>query len=240
MIKQEVIFNVKNLMISKTKNIFATEGIRNVFEAVFQFHSSNWDNLTKTAVFENVEGTKELRLLVDDKCDIPDSFFKTSGVCYVSVMAGDFMVTNKAAIIVVNAGYTSGDTVPDAKNYFEQLLRYFDATNTNVQEYGKLAERFAVGLAEVPESLTDNAKYYARQAERAVMGIPGQVEDAKGDIDNYVKGKEADLKGEDGNVCFVEFHIQPPCLLMRNNPEETDIEFRLNGSKLEYKWRDRG
>ena len=146
MIKQEVIFNVKNLMISKTKNIFATEGIRNVFEAVFQFHSSDWDNLTKTAVFENVEGTKELRLLVDDKCDIPDSFFKTSGVCYVSVMAGDFMVTNKAAIIVVNAGYTSGDTVPDAKNYFEQLLRYFDATNTNVQEYGKLAERFAVGL----------------------------------------------------------------------------------------------
>ena len=118
MIKQEVIFNVKNLMISKTKNIFATEGIRNVFEAVFQFHSSDWDNLTKTAVFENVEGTKELRLLVDDKCDIPDSFFKTSGVCYVSVMAGDFMVTNKAAIIVVNAGYTSGDTVPDAKELF--------------------------------------------------------------------------------------------------------------------------
>lgn len=150
------------------------------------------------------------------------------------------MVTNKVAIIVVNAGYTSGDTVAEAKNYFEQILRYFDATNRNVQKYGKLAERFAVGLAEDPESLMDNAKYYAHQAEQAVMGIPGQVEDAKNDIDAYVKEKEADLKGEDGNVCFVEFRIQPPCLLMRNNPEETDIEFRLNGSKLEYKWRDRG
>ena len=150
------------------------------------------------------------------------------------------MVTNKVAIIVVNAGYTSGDTVAEAKNYFEQILRYFDATNMNVQKYGKLAERFAVGLAEDPESLMDNAKYYAHQAEQAVMGIPGQVEDAKNDIDAYVKEKEADLKGEDGNVCFVEVRIQPPCLLMRNNPEETDIEFRLNGSKLEYKWRDRG
>ena len=150
------------------------------------------------------------------------------------------MVTNKVAIIVVNAGYTSGDTVAEAKNYFEQILRYFDATNMNVQKYGKLAERFAVGLAEDPESLMDNAKYYAHQAEQAVMGIPGQVEDAKNDIDAYVKEKEADLKGEDGNVCFVEFRIQPHCLLMRNNPEETDIEFRLNGSKLEYKWRDRG
>ena len=149
------------------------------------------------------------------------------------------MVTNKVAIIVVNAGYTSGDTVAEAKNYFEQILRYFDATNMNVQKYGKLAERFAVGLAEDPESLMDNAKYYAHQAEQAVMGIPGQVEDAKNDIDAYVKEKEADLKGEDGNVCFVEFRIQPPCLLMRNNPEETDIEFRLNGSKLEYKWRER-
>ena len=154
-------------------------------------------------------------------------------------MAGDFMVTNKVAIIVVNAGYVSGDTVAEAKNYFEQILRYFDATNTNVQEYGKLAERFAVGLAEDPESLMDNAKYYAHRAEQAVMGIPGQVEDAKNDIDAFVKEKEADLKGEDGNVCFVEFRIQPPCLLMRNNPEETDIEFRLNGSKLEYKWRER-
>ena len=89
------------------------------------------------------------------------------------------MVTNKVAIIVVNAGYTSGDTVAEAKNYFEQILRYFDATNMNVQKYGKLAERFAVGLAEDPESLMDNAKYYAHQAEQAVMGIPGQVEDAK-------------------------------------------------------------
>ena len=224
MIKQEVIFNVKNLKISKTENIFATEGIKNVFTAVFQFHSTDWDGLAKTAVFENTEGTKEPKLLEEDRCDIPDSFFKTSGVCYVSVMAGDFMVTNKVAIIVVN-------TVAEAKNYFEQILRYFDATNMNVQKYGKLAERFAVGLAEDPESLMDNAKYYAHQAEQAVMGIPGQVEDAKNDIDAYVKEKEADLKGEDGNVCFVEFRIEPPCLYMRNNPDETDIE---------YKWRERG
>lgn len=70
MIKQEVIFNVKNLMISKTKNIFATEGIRNVFTAVFQFHSSDWDNLVKTAVFENVEGTKEMKLLEEDRSEV--------------------------------------------------------------------------------------------------------------------------------------------------------------------------
>mgnify|MGYP000242133155 CR=1 FL=1 len=114
MIKQEVIFNVKNLKISKTENIFATEGIK-------KFHSTDWDGLAKTAVFENAEGTKEPKLLEEDRCDIPDSFFKTSGVCYVSVMAGDFMVTNKVAIIVVNAGYTSGDTVAEAKNYFEQI-----------------------------------------------------------------------------------------------------------------------
>ena len=135
MIKQEVIFNVKNLMISKTKNIFATEGIRNVFTAVFQFHSSDWDNLVKTAVFENVEGTKEMKLLEEDRCDIPDSFFKASGVCYVSVMAGDFMVTNKVAIIVVNAGYVSGDTVASSHLSFSLILIFFFSSVPNVQAY---------------------------------------------------------------------------------------------------------
>ena len=192
MIKQEVIFNVKNLKISKTENIFATEGIRNVFMAVFQFHSSDWDELAKTAVFENAEGTKEVKLLEEDRCDIPDSFFKTSGVCYVSVMAGDFMVTNKVAIIVVNAGYTSGDTVAETKNYFEQILRYFDATNMNVQKYGKLAERFAVGLAEDPESLMDNAKYYAEYAKAV-----------KDQIDNKLKLTEFDVN-EDGELTYTD------------------------------------
>lgn len=100
------------------------------------------------------------------------------------------------------------------------------------REGGEMHERG--GVAYLIESVVFT------EEKMAAMGIPGQVEDAKNDIDAYVKEKEADLKGEDGNVCFVEFRIQPPCLLMRNNPEETDIEFRLNGSKLEYKWRDRG
>ena len=107
MVQQDVIFNVKNLRISKTENIFATEGIKNVFRAVFHFLSTDWDGLVKTAVFENVDGKKELVMLSDDSCDIPDSFFEKSGVCYVTVMGGDFMVTNKAPVIVANAGYVT-------------------------------------------------------------------------------------------------------------------------------------
>ena len=65
-----------------------------------------------------------------------------------------------------------------------------------------------------------------------------QVEDAKIHIDQYVLEKEAELKGEDGNVIFPHFKIVPPLLMIKNNPDETQIEFRLNGSELEYKWRE--
>lgn len=237
-LKQQVFFKVKNLRISKTENIYATEGNRNVFEAVFNFETKDWDGLAKTAVFENTQSVKEKRLLVEDKCDIPDSFFATSGVGYVSVFAGDFMVTNKVPIIIVNAGYDINDPQPEAANYFEQILRYFDATNKHIKEHGDLAERYAVGLDSIPESLKDNAKYYAALAEDAVIGIPGQVDDAKKDIDAYVAQKEEALKGEDGNVIFPHFKIAPPKLFLKNDANETKIDFRVNNGRLEYKWKE--
>lgn len=236
--KQEIIFNVKNLRITKTGNIYATEGIKNVFDAVFDFVTSDWAGIVKTAVFENADGEKEKRLLTDDRCEIPDSFFKRSGVCYVSVFAGDLMVTNKAAIIVVNAGYTLSEGDNEAKNYFEQILRYFDSTNANAKEYAELAEKFAIGISSDPESLKKNARYYAELAKEISLGIPGQVDDAKKRIDTYVAQKEESLRGRDGNVIFPRFKVEPPSLLMKNNADETGIEFRLNGSELEYKWKE--
>lgn len=158
--KQQVFFKIKNLRISKMTDIYATEGNRNVFEAVFDFETKDWDGLAKTAVFENTQGVKEKQLLNEDKCDIPNIFFATSGVGYVSVFAGDFMVTNKIPIIIVNAGYNISDPNPEAANYFEQILKYFDATNLNAKKYGDMARRYAVGDGAFPESLKDNAEYY--------------------------------------------------------------------------------
>lgn len=214
--RQEIVFNVKNLKITKTGNIYATEGIRNVFDAVFNFVTSDWNGIVKTAVFENTDGEKEKRPLTDDRCEIPDSFFNRSGVCYVSVFAGDFMVTNKVPIIVANAGYKISEEDGEAKNYFEQLLRYFDATNVNVDKYAKLAEKFAVGIETDPESMNYNARYFSKKAEESIGVICGYVndakyyseqakqsysnvsEDAKKQIDNYIHEKEESLRGEPG------------------------------------------
>lgn len=236
--KQNVIFKVKNLRISKTSDIYATEGNRNVFDAVFDFETQDWEGLAKTAIFENTQGIKEKRLLVENKCEIPDSFFVTSGVGYVSVIAGDLMVTNKVPIIIVNAGYNIKDPNPEAASYFEQILRYFDATNKHIKEHGDLAKRYAVGLDSIPESLKDNAKYYAALAKDAVIGIPGQVDDAKKDIDAYVAQKEEALKGKDGNVIFPHFKVTPPKLFLKNDANETKIDFRVNNGRLEYKWKE--
>lgn len=212
--RQEIVFNVKNLRITKTGNIYATEGIWNVFDAVFNFVTSDWNGIVKTAVFENTDGEKEKCLLINDRCEIPDSFFNRSGVCYVSVFAGNFMVTNKVPIIVANAGYKISEEDGEAKNYFEQLLRYFDATNVNVDKYAKLAEKFAVGIETDPESMNYNARYFSKKAEESIGVIFGYVndakyyseqakqsyshvlEDAKNQIDNYIHEKEESLRGK--------------------------------------------
>ena len=83
--------------------------------------------------------------------------------------------------------------------------------------------------------LFNNVVSAVNKGESPVMTLDGVIEGRNGSQERITY-----LKGEDGNVCFVEFRIEPPCLYMRNNPDETDIEFRLNGSKLEYKWRERG
>ena len=77
--------------------------------------------------------------------------------------------------------------------------------------------------------------YYAGRARDAAAGIPGQVEDAKREIDRYVAGKEAGLKGDTGDVSFASFAVVPPALYMFNDRDKTHIDFSREGSKLFYR-----
>lgn len=96
--------------------------------------------------------------------------------------------------------------------------------------------------ADRAEEAEGNAKQHAEDAEKSANDardtlneISGEVEDAKDHIDDYVIGKEKELKGETGDVSFASFAVVPPKLLMFNDPTKTKIEFNRRGSKLTYK-----
>ncbi len=102
-------------------------------------------------------------------------------------------------------------------------------------EYKK-AESYAHGETGVREGEdTDNAKYYAKVASEALSGLDGKVEQGKREIDNYVKGKEEELKGDTGNVFFAAFKVAGKRLKMYSDPKIDKVRFQRKGSRLSYR-----
>ena len=99
------------------------------------------------------------------------------------------------------------------------------------------AEAWAHGREDHPEQAQDNAKYYAEQARKEVASVPGRVEQGKKDIDDYVRQKESDLKGDTGNVFFAAFKVVGGRLKMYSDPTVDKVCFQRVGSRLKYRLR---
>lgn len=97
------------------------------------------------------------------------------------------------------------------------------------------SESWAHGHEEYPDRDTDNAAYYAGQARNAAEGVTGRVTKGKEEIDNYVKQKEVELKGETGNVYFAGFAVVKGRLKMYSDPTVDKVRFRREGSRLKYR-----
>lgn len=81
----------------------------------------------------------------------------------------------------------------------------------------------------------DNAKYYAEQAAKSAAEVPGKTEQAKKDIDKYVRQKESTLKGDTGNVFFAAFKVVNGRLKMYSDPTVDKVHFYRKGSRLKYR-----
>lgn len=97
------------------------------------------------------------------------------------------------------------------------------------------AEAWAHGRKDHPERTQDNAKYYAEQAAKSSEEVSGKTEQAKKDIDTYVRQKEIDLKGDTGNVFFAAFKVIRGRLKMYSDPDVDKVCFHRTGSRLKYR-----
>lgn len=123
----------------------------------------------------------------------------------------------------------------DNPNIFHEVVELVNDAVGKTEEAKKQAEGYAHGREDLPERSEDNAKYYAEEAKKTVKEIPGQVEDAKDEIDAYVKGKEAELKGDTGNVYFAAFKVVNGRLKLYSDPEIDKVRFVRAGSRLLYR-----
>ena len=127
-------------------------------------------------------------------------------------------------------------------------INLFHHTLTAVAEYQKQAaeardeaeekaleaEAWAHGREDHPEQKEDNAKYYAGEAQKAAASIPGRVEEGKKALDEHVRQKEKELRGDTGNVYFPSFRVVAGRLMMYSDPKVDRIRFYRKGSRLMY------
>ena len=127
------------------------------------------------------------------------------------------------------------DRPEDQKLFREAIAAVNDAAD-RAESAGKLAESWAVGNTGTRDGEDlDNAKFYANQASDTAAEIPGAVKVGKEEIDRYVKAKEADLKGETGNVYFAAFKVVSGRLKMYSDPNVDKVRLRRKGSRLTYR-----
>lgn len=124
---------------------------------------------------------------------------------------------------------------PEDAELFREAIKEVNASAETAQTAAKESESWAHGHTDYPERKKDNAAYYASEAKNAAKEIPGRVKEGKRQIDNYVREKESQLKGETGNVYFAGFAVVKGRLKMYSDPTVDKVRFRREGSRLKYR-----
>lgn len=124
---------------------------------------------------------------------------------------------------------------PEEPEIFRETIEAVNQAAARSETARDQAEAWVHGREDHPDQKEDNAKYYADKAQKAAESIPGRVEEGKKSIDNYVRQKETELKGNTGNVFFAAFRVVAGRLIMRSDPKVDKVHFYREGSRLKYR-----
>ena len=228
-------FVVNNQIIARTDTFVPVRNSKNYLYAEFEFLTDDWTDKSKTALFRTGDSESIAILLGEtDTCLIPAEVL-TGTSFTVSAITGDVITANAVTVKLYESGYRQGDIPEPSQTLYEQIMNHFDETKKVAVGAATESESWAHGHADYPDRHADNAAYYAEQARNAAEEVPGRVTKGKEEIDNYVKQKEAELKGETGNVYFAGFAVVKGRLKMYSDPTVDKVRFRREGSRLKYR-----
>lgn len=228
-------FVVNNQIIERTDTFVPVRSSKNYLYAEFDFQTNDWNGKCKTVLFRSGDNDPVPVLLGEtNSCLVPAEVL-TGTSFSVSIIAGNLITANMVVVKLYESGYRTGDIPEPSETLYEQLMTAFDKTNQTVIDSAKESESWAHGHEEYPDRDTDNAAYYASEAKNAAEGVTGRVTKGKEEIDNYVKQKESELKGETGNVYFAGFAVVKGRLKMYSDPTVDKVRFRREGSRLKYR-----
>lgn len=228
-------FVVNNQIIERTDTFVPVRSSKNYLYAEFDFQTDDWNSKSKTVLFRSGDNDPVPVLLGETNTCLVPAEVLTGTTFSASIIAGNLITANMVVVKLYESGYRTGDIPEPSETLYEQLMTAFDDTKQTVIDSAKTAESWAHGHEEYPDRDTDNAAYYAEQARNAAEEVPGRVKEGKQQIDDYVREKESQLKGETGNVYFAGFAVVKGRLKMYSDPTVDKVRFRREGSRLKYR-----
>lgn len=229
-------FIINNQIIERTDTFVPVRGSKNYLYAEFEFQTDDWDGKSKTVLFR-IGNNEPIPILLGETntCLVPAEVLQDTSFS-VSIIAGNLITANIVAVKLYESGYRTGDIPEPSQTLYEQLMTAFGEAKQTVIDSAKESESWAHGHADYPDRQKDNAAYYASEAKNAAEEVPGRVKEGKKQIDDYVKEKETQLKGETGNVYFAAFNVtKKGRLIMYSDPSVDKIRFDRERSRLKYK-----
>ena len=120
----QLFFEIEHQKIKRTDTYKPVAKSVNYLYAHFDFLTSEWHNLIKTAIFRTDSTAYEVILDADDNCLVPWEATQNEGDIYISVFAGDLITVNKSRAHVYESGYgddleSSHDPTPGV---YQQIL----------------------------------------------------------------------------------------------------------------------
>lgn len=228
-------FVVNNQIIERTDTFVPVRSSKNYLYTEFDFQTNDWGGKSKTVLFRSGDNDPVPVLLGEtNTCLVPAEVLAGTSFS-VSIVAGNLITANIVTIKLYESGYRTGDIPEPSETLYEQIMTVFDETKQTVIDSAKESESWAHGHEEYPDRHEDNAAYYAGQARNAAEELPGRVKEGKRQIDDYVREKETQLKGETGNVYFAGFAVVKGRLKMYSDPAADKVRFRREGSRLKYR-----
>lgn len=228
-------FVVNNQIIERTDTFMPVRSSKNYLYAEFDFQTDDWNSKSKTVLFRSGDNDPVPVLLGETNTCLVPAEVLTGTTFSASIIAGNLITANMVIVKLYESGYRQGDIPEPSQTLYEQLMTAFDEAKQTVIDSAKESESWAHGHEEHPDRQKDNAAYYANEAKNAAKEVPGRVKEGKRQIDDYVREKESQLKGETGNVYFAGFAVVKGRLKMYSDPAVDKVRFHREGSRLKYR-----
>ena len=241
-------FVISNQVIRRTDDFYVVADSHDYLRAHFDFASSEWDGVEKTALFSRSGGQAYEMLIVDGECDVPHEVLAGAGLVTVSVFGGSLITVNTATIEVAKSGYIedaehSTDPTP---GIYEQILDHVSNLEDIAEQVGdafEAAERAetAAGNAQTAQTAAETAAQsagthdtsagaYAQAAQTAAAQAEG-YRDQAGVYANSAH-QDAERAEQAAGVAGYMFVEIVDGHLIYERTDQVDVDFELDGGHL--------